>query len=224
MHDILTMMQLCDSMFPSGLFSTSNGIESMYLAGDITSATDLERFCAAYLQNQVGPTDCVASAQAYRHAAAHDTVGLARLDQKITAMKTIQESRKAYRRSGMQTARCVANFIQHETLSWYVQHISDAGRGSHPVAVGVCCYAMNLDGKMAPLATSYGFVTTSMGAGLRLGIIHHIESQQIMHALQPNILQAAEYGYTSEEMWQFCPQAEIMQMSHEEMDTKMFIT
>lgn len=224
MRDILNMMQLCDSMFPSGLFSTSNGIESMYLAGEITSARDLEGFCSTYLQNQVGPTDCVAATLAYKYATTHDTERIEELDQKMAAIKTIQETRKAYQRSGMQTARCAASFVKHDTLGWYVQYVTGTKRGSHPIAIGICCRAMGLDGRMASLVTSYGFVSASMGAGLRLGIIHHIESQQIMSALQPEILRAAEYGYATEEMWQFCPQAEIMQMSHEDMDAKMFIT
>ena len=224
MRNILNMMQLCDSMFPAGLFSTSNGIESMYLAKEITSSVELEEFCAAYLQNQVGPTDCTAAALAYKYAATHDIKELELLDQKITAIKTVQESRRAYRRSGIQTVRCVANFIQNDTLKWYLQYVSDAGSGSHPVAIGICCCAMNLEHMMAPLAISYSFVTSSMGAALRLGMIHHLEAQSMMYSLQPNILQAAEYGYASKEVWQFCPQAEIMQMAHERMDAKMFIT
>ena len=226
MNDDVTlgMLQICDSMFPSGLFSTSNGIEFMYLDGQIKSATDLKRFCSACLQNQVGPVDCAAATQAYRYAAIHDTEKLERLDQKVISIKTVRESRKAYRRSGIQTARCVSGFVYNDTLDWYVRHASRAGHGSHPVAVGICCCAMNLPDKAAPLAVSYSFVTASMGAALRLGMIHHMEAQQVIRALQPDMTRAAEYGYDLKDMWQFCPQAEIMQMSHENMDTKMFIT
>jgi urease accessory protein len=65
-----------------------------------------------------------------------------------------------------------------------------------------------------------------VGAALRLGIIQHFEGQKIIHDIKPIISQTIkEYSNKSLlEMWQFAPQVDITQMSHEKMDSKMFIT
>ena len=72
----------------------------------------------------------------------------------------------------------------------------------------------------------YGFIVMMTGAALRLGLIQHLEGQKIIHELKPVISQTVkEYSNKSLfEMWQFAPQIDIVQMSHEKMDSKMFIT
>ena len=72
----------------------------------------------------------------------------------------------------------------------------------------------------------YGFTVGVVGAALRLGLIQHFEGQKIIHNIKPIISQTInEYSNKSlSEMWQFAPQVDIVQMSHEKMDSKMFIT
>ena len=72
----------------------------------------------------------------------------------------------------------------------------------------------------------YGFTVGIVGAALRLGLIQHLEGQKIIHSIKPIISQTVkEYSNKSLlEIWQFAPQADIFQMSHEKMDSKMFIT
>jgi len=57
-------------------------------------------------------------------------------------------------------------------------------------------------------------------------MIQHFEGQKIIHKLKPIISDAIvqNQNRTYHEMWQFAPQVDIIQMSHEKMDSKMFIT
>ena len=72
----------------------------------------------------------------------------------------------------------------------------------------------------------YGFVISVVGAALRLGILQHYEGQKLIHKIKPLILSTVQKNinrpYSS--MWQFIPQLDIIQMHHEQMDSKMFIT
>jgi urease accessory protein len=72
----------------------------------------------------------------------------------------------------------------------------------------------------------YGFGVSIVGAALRLGIIQHIESQQILDSLKPIISEQVNKYISKpyDEIWQFSPQADISQMHHEKMEAKMFIT
>lgn len=221
----LGMMQLCDSMFPTGAFAMSNGIESMYLAGDIRNAADLERLNAAYIKHQVGPSDCSAVVAAHRYCRQKRPDMVRLLDARCLSMKLAREPREAVTRSGIQLARCVARLGDDTMLSIYMTDV-ESGRASgvYSVAFGVCCHSLEISPLRSALMLLYGFVSGNAGAALRLGIIDHFEAQSIIHNLKPVMVDAAKYGCSAEDMWQFCPQAEIFQMSHETLDSKMFIT
>ncbi len=72
----------------------------------------------------------------------------------------------------------------------------------------------------------YGFTVSVVGAALRLGLIQHLESQKIIHDVKSTITQTIKNNEDKSvfDMWQFTPQLDIVQMSHEKMDSKMFIT
>ena len=72
----------------------------------------------------------------------------------------------------------------------------------------------------------YSFTVGMVGAALRLGLIQHFEGQKIIHDIKPIITQTiiVHSNRSLLDMWQFAPQIDIAQMSHEKMDSKMFIT
>lgn len=221
------MMQLCDSMFPAGTFAMSNGIESMYLAGGIRTAADLEKLNAVYIRHQVGPSDCAMAAAAHDHCRQKRPDMVRLLDAKCLAMKPVRESREAAVRSGTQLARCVAEFLRDDggMLEGYLADIDGKkASGVYPVSFGVCCHSLGISPERAALMLLYGFVAGNVGAALRLGIIDHFEAQSVIHRLKPLMADAAKSRRPDGYVWQFCPQAEIFQMSHETLDSKMFIT
>ena len=72
----------------------------------------------------------------------------------------------------------------------------------------------------------YGFTISVVGAALRLGILQHYDGQRLIHEIKPVILSSAinNINRSHSSMWQFIPQLDIIQMHHEQMDSKMFIT
>ncbi len=226
-HDsFLSMFQLCDSMFPTGAFAISNGIESMYASGHIRTAADIECLNAMYVEQQVGPTDCVAAIFAYDMAKQDDVDGIVRLDEMFQSQRPVRESRDASSRSGTQLCRCVAKFQEKTVmLGKYLEAIKKKrASGAHPVSFGICCQSLGIAREVVPQMLLYNFVAGNVGAALRLGIIDHYEAQVVIHNLKPIMYRAAQRSCSTDIMWQFCPQAEIVQMSHEVLDSKMFIT
>ena len=224
--DILSMMQLSDSMFPAGTFAMSNGIESMHLEGRIRTVSDLEGLTSTYIKHQVGPFDCVAAVTAHGYAGAGRTDLIRTLDARCLSMKPVREAREASVRSGTQLARCAGEFLGGDrVLNSHLEGISGGMvSGVYPVSFGVCCHAMGISKERTAMTLLYGFVAANMGAALRLGIIQHYEAQSIIHRLKPAMARAAKASCSAGGMWQFCPQAEIAQMAHEDLDSKMFIT
>ena len=224
----LDIMQLSDSLFPTGLFATSNGIESMFRDGRVTTASELAGFVGTCIRQQLEPFDCVILGGAHGMAESSDRDGIRDIDAVCSASRTVAEVRGASTRSGTQLARCVREF--HGTgdiLNWYHDEIRSGGvTGAYPVSLAVCCQALGIGRERAALILLYGFVAGSAGAALRLGMIQHFEAQGIIHDLKPLMTDAARRsaGVAAADAWQFLPQIEINQMRHEGMDAKMFIT
>ena len=226
--DELDVMQLSDSFFPTGLFATSNGLESLFLGKKINTASELIEFNRTYIEQQIGPSDCIVLANVYNFAESMNFEKIKELDSICSSIRTIKETRDAAFRSGIQLTRCVREFCSdNRLLSWYYDEIqADNITGVYPVSFGICCNALGIKKEKSLLMLLYGFVVSTVGAALRLGMIQHFESQKIIHNLKPMMAKVTKESLdkTIEDIWQFCPQLEINQMSHEQMDSKMFIT
>ena len=220
----LAMMQLADSLFPSGMFAVSNGIESLFQDGRVGSARELASVIRVAVEQQVGPCDVVALGRAHRSARGGDVPGLCRTDSEYLSFRAVREAREAAVRSGVQLARCVAQFSGDRVLGLYLAE-AEAGRASgiYPVSLGACCSALGMDRRGAARVLLYGFAASCVGAALRLGAIQHFEGQQVLHGLGGAIAEAAGNADASR-MWQFAPQLEINQMAHEGRDSNMFAT
>jgi len=72
----------------------------------------------------------------------------------------------------------------------------------------------------------YGFSVSMVGAALRLGVLQHFDGQKIIHKLKPAILESVNKNINRPltSMWQFAPDIDLIQISHEGMSSKMFIT
>ena len=223
----LGVMQLSDSFFPSGMFATSNGIEKLFLDKKISTAEELIEIIRVFIIQQMAPLDAVALANVYEFAKNNDFEKILEIDEIVHSMKTIKEIRKASIRSGIQTLRCIVEIKQDNLLDQYSLAVKEKkAYGTYPVSFAISCMALGISKEKSMLMMMYGFVASVVGADLRLGIIQHFEGQKIIHKLKPIISEAIvqNQNRTYHEMWQFAPQVDIIQMSHEKMDSKMFIT
>ena len=64
----LGVMQLSDSFFPTGIFTTSNGLEFLFTEKKIQDMADLIEIIRINITQQIGPSDCVALANAFDSA------------------------------------------------------------------------------------------------------------------------------------------------------------
>lgn len=222
------VMQLSDSFFPTGIFATSNGLEFLFKEKKIQGMGNLIDLIHTNIIQQIGPSDCVVLANALDSANQDDFDKVIEADGIGFATKSIKEIRDASVRSGVQLIKCVSEFVTDDNiLNQYKNNvIQNKTHGVFPVAFAVCCNALKIKKEKSMMMLLYGFTVGVVGAALRLGLIQHLEGQNIIHNIKPIISQTIkEYSNKSIfEMWQFAPQVDIVQMSHEKMDSKMFIT
>lgn len=227
MNQDLGMMQISDSFFPTGLYANSNGLESIFQNNKKITHLEIAGIIEAQLKQQIGPTDLVVMTSALKFASEREIDKISEIDTKINSMKNIKEVREASRRSGIQLARCVSEFVNDETLEKYLElHKKGIVDGAYPVSFGLCANALKINPQKASLMFLYGFVVSVVGAASRMGITQHYQAQKIIHELKPLISQIASENLdkSTKDVWQFAPHLEILQMHHERMDSKMFIT
>lgn len=223
----ISLLQMSDSFFPTGLYATSNGLESLSQIKKL-KRKDISRFITIQLRQVIGPSDCTALGNAYESCRKRDFASLLTADKSLYFMRMVEETRSASVRSGNQLLKCVSSFTKYKkVLRDYQNAISNGNAtGVYPVSLGVATWSLDIPKNKAGLILFYGFAVSVIGAALRLGTLEHLESQQIIHELRPVILESIMKNMERpiSNMWQFAPGLDILQMKHEMMDSKMFIT
>ena len=224
----MSMLQLSDSFFPTGMYSMSNGLEAIfYSKKKMKSTGELRDLIKTLLEYQIGPADCTALGNAYEFAQKFNLPKLIEVDRAIFSMKLVQEIRDASIRSGTQLVRCIRSFSDNKMLAQYEDSIR--GRqafGPYPVALAVAANAFLIPKRKAALMMLYSFSVSMVGAALRLGMLQHFDGQKVIDELKPTVLEVinANINRPIEGIWQFAPSMDILQISHERMNSKMFIT
>ena len=90
----ISILQLSDSFFPTGLYATSSGLEALSQTKKLTSK-DISQFISIYLKQVIGPSDCTALGNAYESCKRRDITSLLHTDESIYHMRLIEETRTA---------------------------------------------------------------------------------------------------------------------------------
>jgi urease accessory protein len=224
----INMLQLSDSFFPTGMYSTSSGLETFFYQKRIKNAAELQQLLKIYLENQIGPADCVALGNSYEYAKVSDLQKLVEVDQRIFSMKLVREIRDVSVRSGTQLLKCISSFVKdNQTLRDYQDSIKNGhASGIYPVALAVACAIFEIPKRKAGLILVYTFTVSVIGAALRLGMLNHFEGQRMIAELKPVMLATVKKNVTRQllDMRQFAPEIDITQMHHEQAETRMFIS
>lgn len=226
--DEVSMLQLGDSFFPTGMYTTSSGLETLFYDGRIKTKQEIIEFITVCLQYQIGPADCAALSNAYDFAKKENITKIIEIDHILFSMKLIKEIREASTRSGRQLLNCLLSFVPDNNLisSYYNSIKNKTANGIYPVALALASNSLNIKKERACLILLYGFTVSITGAALRLGMLQHIEGQQVIHELKPIITNVINNNIKRHfsNLWQFSPGIDLVQMKHESMDSKMFIT
>jgi urease accessory protein len=223
----LGIMQLSDSFFPSGIYATSNGLEILIHDRKIKTADELAELLKVFLRQQVGPADCVALCNTYDFIAKNDFEKIIQTDQMLYSMKLVKEIRETSTRAGIQLIKCIQSFKDKKILKLYSDSITKAEcTGVYPVCFAIAAYSLGVKKENAAIMLLYGFLVGMVGAVLRMGVIEHFEAQKIIDELKTEIASTVQKNIKKSisDMWQFAPDLDIIQITHEKLAEKMFIT
>src|SRR5574341_1993608 len=114
-NEDVSLLQMSDSFFPTGLYATSSGLEALSKVKRLKNK-DIFHYISTYLQQVTGPSDCTALGNAYESCMKNDLGALLNVDESLYSMRLIEETRNASIRSGNQLLKCVSTFLKHKKM------------------------------------------------------------------------------------------------------------
>ncbi|MEL6262574.1 MAG: urease accessory UreF family protein [Cyanobacteria bacterium J06626_6] len=221
----LTLMQLADSAFPSGSYTLSHGLESLVQAGALSSAQQLETFIRLLICNRIGSTDMVALTHAHRASQQNDMMRILAIDARLFAQTPIEKTRQTQRQSGRALLMVAAKTWHHPQLE-QLQQLTHEGQINclHPIVFAIATQVAGIGEDNARTAFIHGFVTGVLGAGMRLGVIGHVQAQQIRLALNEDMAEICETAshLSLDEMWSCTPLIDLAQMRQGKLARRLF--
>ncbi|MGN6359107.1 MAG: urease accessory protein UreF [Thermomicrobiales bacterium] len=222
----LSSLQLADSLFPSGLYTLSHGLEAFAQAGQVQPGA-LAGLLTDYLRYGVGPADGVALACAHRAATAGDLDLAARADTRLTAVKLAREVREASLRTGRQLLTLAGQLFGGDDLAAYAVRVRHgAAPGNQAVVLGLALATLGVPRERAVAGELYAFAASCVGASVRLGALDHRVAQAVLHQLKPVIAETAHAAQDQDvaDIGGCVPLVDIMTMRHEQADVRLFMS
>ncbi|SDB95283.1 urease accessory protein [Raineyella antarctica] len=225
-ESFLGALQLADSLFPSGRYTLSHGLEMCVESGLVHDAGTLEQVVIDYLSESVATCEAVAVATAVRATGSGDLATLVDLDRLVHAMRLPWEVSSSSVRTGRQLVATGKRLAPDSTVLPAFGAAIDDGRavGSHAVVLGIVSAAFRIDAHTAVLGELYAYTAALLGAALRLMRLDHLEAQVILRRIQPAIVRSADLALRMpyQDMRAFAPTIDIMQMRHERSRMRLF--
>lgn len=228
MNDInqqFVLLQLADSFFPSGSYTLSHGLESLVQSGTITSASELETFVRLLLCNKVGSTDVVALAHTYRASVESDVAQIEQIDARLFAQTPTEKTRIAQRQSGRALLMVAEKTWPHELLTGLSQKTAEGSLNClHPVVFAAVAQVAGLGEESAIAAFVHSFITGLLGAGIRLGVVGHLQAQQIRLSLSADMTTVCHSAreLSLDDMWSCTPLIDLAQMRQVKLSRRLF--
>jgi urease accessory protein len=224
------IMQLSDSSFPSGMFSMSGGLESLFHDNIITNWKQVHEFIIEQIEFQLIPCDCSILSITMDAVKKNDITQILNIDNKFYSMKLTKDVRNSLVRSGKQVFNCLMHMVNHENifLKQFKNKIeTNETPCTYPVALGIYAQYLDISITSAMKILLYSFSSSVVSAAIRLGIIQHLDAQKILGLLaEPvnNFISNKINEKIATDIWQLTPLTEIHQMYHEHNESRMFIT
>ncbi|MFD1641434.1 urease accessory protein UreF [Halohasta litorea] len=231
----LTALRLSDSMLPVGTYTASYGVEQYINKGYIETGEELGELIKGYLQGVIGPAEIVALGHAHRAAAAGDLDGVLAADDRLGAATLPAEFRESSEKAGGKLLDLLAETdngpfgtVEVDGIVADYRNAVDEGRtaGHYPVALGVVAQRAGLGCREAAVVSAYSTVAGLLGAAQRLGRFGHTDIQSQLSRLFPVIEDVCEQYRDAElgAMYSFAPLADVMGMTHERADRRLFMS
>lgn len=224
---LLSLLQICDSSFPTGGYTQSYGLETYVQVGLVNSKETVVQFLNAHLLESMATSDCLALALAYRAADKNDLQSILELDKILSALKIARESREASIKTGGRMLRVASELFSDPLLSSFSRTVKEKKAwGHHALVFGLVVRAAGLGIREAALALIYNTANAMVNAAVRLIPLGQNEGQWVLKNLREVMQETVNLslGLTLDDLGVSSPALEIRAMQHECLYSRLFMS
>jgi urease accessory protein len=226
-NSLLSLIQLCDSNFPSGAFSHSFGFETYIQRNQIYDTETFQEVLRTYLDVQLTYTDGLACRLAYEYAARNQFTKIMVLDHELYALALSKETREGTRRVGQRMLKLCLKLFKGAYLEKYMNEVKAKKAYGHPAVVfALASLQLNITKEDAVLSHLYASISSLVQNAVRGIPIGQTDGQKTLVLFQPLLQQALQHILQAdqEEFGAVTPGLEIAQMQHEQLHVRLFMS
>ena len=223
---LLALLHVCDSLFPTGGFAHSDGLEAATTEGRVSTAADLGLWMDAVLDESLGRTDGPAVLLAWRAFTEDRREDVAMLDAEVHALRPSSTARTASRAMG---ARLLKTWREiHPELAADSRLPAAGARLTLPVAFGCISGAAGIDQRSAAAGFIYMRLAATISSAMRLMPIGQTDAHALLArtlARVPATLDAIDRRLErGERPGAFCPAFDVATMAQQHVRSRLFLS
>ena len=221
------LFQLADSLFPTGAFACSYGLETYAQDGVIHDASTFKSFVMTSVRVALGRGDGLFASLSHVALRKQQWDEVIVFDGMNHAMKLAKEAREASVKIGRRLTSTIAAVYPHQQIRNLASMIKTGDiRGHHAVMFGALSACLDISQKQCVQVFLYTWLSAVVSAAIRLRIIGPIEGQREIANHMPLLVEVtnAILSYRANDLAPSCPGLDIRLMRHERSYSRLFIT
>ena len=221
---LLSLLHLCDSLFPIGSFAYSDGLESAAASGLVTGVADLGEWLEICRDEGFGRSDGPAIVIAWSAVETADWDAVVAIDEEITALRASSTARMANRSMGLRLLKTWQGLHPDVRLEQMLA-LARAGRlgPTLPVAFAAVGYCGGIAQRDALAGYAYTRLAATVSAAMRLVAIGQTDAHQLLSralARVPSTIDDVLARHARPES--FTPALDIAQMTQQYVHSRLF--
>lgn len=226
-NQLLSLLQLGDSNFPSGAFSHSFGLETYIQEESVHNKKTFFEWVRIFLEKQLTFTDGFACRLTFEAMSTNEISEIWKLDRKLFIQTMPEEAREANRRIGERLVHMGIDLYSIHLLGEYIGKIRMKEAFGHPaITFAIISHFLQIDKKQAILTYLHSTIVTLVQNGVRGIPLGQTDGQRILVEVQPYLLKTIEKIETLDvdDFGAVAPGLEIAQMRHEQLLVRLFMS
>jgi urease accessory protein len=175
---VFALLQLCDSLFPLGGFSYSDGLEAATASGLVADARDLRHWMDACLDETLGQSEGPATWHAWHFVVERQWEALAVLDAEVHAIRPSSTARAASRAMGTRLLRTWQHIHPHSDVARLLDGTTAVF--TLPVAFGAACAVSDVESRACLEGFMYTRLAATVSTAMRLMAIGQHEAHALL--------------------------------------------
>jgi urease accessory protein len=221
---LLSLLHLCDSLFPIGSFAYSDGLESAAASGLVTGMDDVREWLAICLDEGFARMDGPSIVIAWSALETTDWDAIVAIDEEVTALRASSTARMANRSQGLRLLKTWQGLHPDARLE---QMLALARAGRLGPTLPVAFAAAGLCGGIGRRETLAGYAYTrlaaTVSAAMRLVAIGQTDAHTLLSLALARVPAAMDQVLAQRARPEsFAPALDIAQMSQQYAHARLF--